>query len=83
MHSVLFVKTGCDIYAVVMTSQKLKHYFLAHPIKVVTNRPLRTVLHSKDATSRISQWAVELGQYEVNFVPKKAIKAQALVDFIA
>ena len=71
------------LYVIVMTSRKLKHYFLAHPIKVVTDRPLRAVLYSKDAIGRISQWAVELGQYQVEFVPRKAIKAQALADFIA
>lgn len=68
--------------AVVMMSRKLKHYFLAHPIKVVTDRPLRTALHSKDAIGRIARWSVELGEYQVDFVPRKAIKAQALVDFI-
>ena len=66
-----------------MTSCKLKHYFVAHPIKVVTDRPLRVVLYSKDAIGRISQWAVELDKYHVEFVPRKAIKAQALTDFIA
>jgi hypothetical protein len=29
------------------------------------------------------QWAVEIGQYDVESVPRRAIKSQALTDFIA
>jgi hypothetical protein len=41
------------------------------------------VLQSKEATRRITQWAVEIDQYEVEFVPRQVIKSQALTDFIA
>jgi hypothetical protein len=61
----------------------VKHYFLAHTVWVVSNRPLARVLQSKEAMGRIAQWAVEIGQYDVKFVPRLAIKSQALVDFIA
>ena len=33
-------------YAVVMASQKLRHYFEAHKILVLTDQPLRNVLRS-------------------------------------
>jgi hypothetical protein len=66
-----------------MTTRKVKHYFLAHTVWVVSNRPLAQVLQSKEAMGRIAQWAVEIGQYDVKFVPRLAIKSQALVDFIA
>jgi hypothetical protein len=32
---------------------------------------------------RISKWAVELGALIIDFKPRKAIKSQALVDFMA
>jgi hypothetical protein len=40
------------------------------------------VLQSKEAIWRITQWAMEIGQYDVEFIPQWAIKSQALVDFI-
>src|SRR5438105_4367149 len=71
------------LYAVLITSQKLVHYFQAHPIMVVTSFPIGEILHNRDATVRIAKWAVELGSFELAFQPRTAIKSQALVDFFA
>jgi hypothetical protein len=32
---------------------------------------------------QIAQWVVEIGQCDVEFIPRRAIKSQALIDFIA
>src|SRR6266498_2030081 len=71
------------LYAVLITSRKLVHYFQAHPIMVVTSFPIGEILHNHDTTGRIAKWAVELGSFELNFQPRTAIKSQALIDFIA
>jgi ribonuclease HI len=65
-----------------MSSRKLKHYFLSHKIKVVSSYPLGTIIHNRDAVGRIAKWSVELGQYDIEFVPRTAIKSQALADFV-
>ena len=65
-----------------MSSRKLKYYFLSHKIKVVSSYPLGTIIHNWDYVGRITQWSVELGQYDIEFVPRTAIKSQALADFV-
>ena len=71
------------LYAVLITSRKLVHYFQAHPILVVTSFPIGDILHNRDATGRIAKWAVELRSFELSFQPQMAIKSQALINFIA
>jgi hypothetical protein len=38
------------LYAVLMMTKKLKYYFLAHTVRVVSDRLLARVLQSKEAT---------------------------------
>jgi hypothetical protein len=71
------------LYAVFITSQNLRHYFQKYSISVFTNYPLGDILCNQDATRRISKWAVELGTLNNDFKPRKSIKSQALIDFMA
>ena len=71
------------LYGILITFRKLRHYFNEYKISVITDFPLADILHNRDATGRISKWAVELGALEINFKPRIAIKSQALVDFFA
>ena len=68
------------MYGILITSRKFQHYFDEYKISVITDFPLGDILHNRDATRRISKWAVELGALEINFKPKTAIKSQALVS---
>jgi hypothetical protein len=71
------------LYAVLITSRKLRHYFQEYSISVGTDYPLGDILRNQDATGRISKWEVELGALNINFKPQTTIKSQALVDFMA
>jgi ribonuclease HI len=71
------------LYAILITSRKLRHYFQENAISVVTDYPLGDILRNQDATGRISKCAVELGALNIDFKPQTAIKSQALVDFMA
>ena len=48
------------LYGILITSRKLRHYFDEYKISVITDFPLGDILHNRDATGRISKWAVEL-----------------------
>jgi ribonuclease HI len=71
------------LYTVLITSQKLRHYFQESLITIVTDYLPGDILRDQDATGRISKWAVELGALNIDFNPRTAIKLQALVDFMA
>jgi hypothetical protein len=71
------------VYAVLITSRKLQHYFHEYSFSIITDYPLGDILQNQDATGRISKWTVELGALNINFKPRAAIKSQALVDFMA
>ena len=71
------------LYAIIMAAKKLQHYFTEHEVSVVTSFPLREVVRNRYTVGRISKWAIELMGYDIKFVPRTAIKSQALADFIA
>ena len=71
------------IYTVILARLKLQHYFLGHPITVVSSFPLGEIIQSREATGRIAKWSVQLMSETLTYTPRKAIKSQALVGFVA
>jgi hypothetical protein len=63
------------LYVVLIASRKLRHYFQAHKISVVTSYPLRAVLHNPNVTDNIAKWAAELAEFELDFIAHHAIKS--------
>jgi hypothetical protein len=55
------------LYAVLVASRKLRHYFQAHRVVVVTSFPLWAVLHNSNATGNIAKWASELAEFQLDF----------------
>ena len=53
--------------ALIVAARKLRPYFQAHPIVVVTSFPVKLVLHKPEVSGRLAKWAVELGEYDVIF----------------
>ena len=70
-------------FALITASRKLRHYFQAHVIVVMTNHALKKSMTKLEAAGRLIQWAIELSEFDVKYQPRNAIKAQALADFIA
>ncbi|KAK8957541.1 hypothetical protein KSP39_PZI001125 [Platanthera zijinensis] len=68
--------------ALVMSARRLRPYFQAHSIQVVTDQPLKNVLEKPEHSGRLAKWAIELSEFEISYVPRTAIKAQVLADFM-
>jgi hypothetical protein len=71
------------LYAILVASRKLRHYFQAHKIVVVTSYLLRAILHNSNAIGNIAKWAAELVGFQLDFQPRHAVKSQVLADFVA
>jgi len=71
------------VFALIVALQKFHPYFQANPILVITDQPIKKAMNKPEAVGRLVQWAIELSQFDVEYHPRIAIKAQALVDFIA
>ncbi|KAM2938462.1 hypothetical protein FF1_038249 [Malus domestica] len=69
--------------ALVMSARKLRPYFQAHSIIVLTNHPLRQILQNPDTSGRMIKWAIALGEFDISYQPKPAENGQAVADFIA
>ena len=70
------------LYAVLMVTQKLLHYFTDHEVMVVTSFPLGDIVRNHDVAGWISKWALELMGHNIRYIPHTAIKSQALMDFV-
>ena len=70
------------VFALIVASRKLRQYFQANPILVITDQSIKKSMKQPEAVGRMIQWAIELSQFDIEYHPRTTIKAQALVDFI-
>nr|XP_023901139.1 uncharacterized protein LOC112012992 [Quercus suber] len=54
-------------FALIVASRKLRQYFQANPILVMTDQPIKKSMSKPEATGRMVQWASELSQFDVEF----------------
>jgi hypothetical protein len=62
-----YLETHKLIYAIHVVSSKLRHYFQAHIVVVVSSFPLKAILHNSIATGNIAKWAAELAEFQLDF----------------
>ncbi|XP_062075631.1 uncharacterized protein LOC133779727 [Humulus lupulus] len=59
------------------------HYLPSHTVTLVSKaNPLRYILSKLVLSRQLAKWSMILSEFEINFVPQKAIKGQALADFL-
>jgi hypothetical protein len=56
------------LYAVLMASRKLLHYFQAFHIVVPSSQSPKDIMRNREATGRIGKWAAELNKFSIDYV---------------
>jgi hypothetical protein len=69
--------------ALLITYRKLSHYIKAHQIEVHTSSTLGDIFNNREATRKITRWAIKLSMYDIVYKSQMAIKAQALSNSMA
>ena len=62
-------------FALITATRKLRSYFEAHTILVQMNKSLRKMMNDSEAAGQLVLWAIELGEFDVQYRPRTAIKA--------
>nr|GFA61759.1 reverse transcriptase domain-containing protein [Tanacetum cinerariifolium] len=70
------------VLSLVFATKKLRRYFQAHPIAVITDQPIKQVMSRPDAAGRLQKWSIMLGEHNITYRPITSIKGQILVDFL-
>ncbi|KAL0446133.1 UNVERIFIED_CONTAM: hypothetical protein Slati_1741200 [Sesamum latifolium] len=69
--------------ALIFAIQKLKHYFQAYIVQLVSKaNPLKYVTSKTVLSNRLARWYLQLQQFKIVYVPQKAVKEQVLADFL-
>ena len=70
------------VLALRVVAKKLRPYFQARPIIVLTNLPLRRTIHKPYLSRRMARWAIELSEFGNQYKPRLAIKRHILTNFL-
>jgi ribonuclease HI len=71
------------LYAVILTWRKIATLLRVSSGDYGVILPLGEIIQCREASGRIAKWAVELMGETISFAPRKAMKSQALADFLA
>jgi hypothetical protein len=61
------------LYAVLMASRKLGHYFQAYHIIIPSSQPLKGIMRNREATGRIGKWTAEVNEFSTDYVHRFSI----------
>ncbi|GJY40689.1 reverse transcriptase domain-containing protein [Tanacetum coccineum] len=70
------------VLALLSASRRLKRYFQAYTIVVITDQPIKQLLSKSEINGRMLKWKFKLEGYDIQYIPRTSIKGQILADFI-
>ena len=79
-----YPKTEKVCLAIVYALQRLRHYFLTYEVHLMTkSHAIKVLLRQPILSSRISQWLLQLSQYDLKVRTPKVVKSQVITDLLA
>ncbi|GAA0160985.1 hypothetical protein LIER_17411 [Lithospermum erythrorhizon] len=63
------------VFSLIVAARKLKTYFEAYPVELITDQPLRKILENPSRSGRIVKWAIELSEFDLRYTARTSIKA--------
>ena len=70
--------------ALEFTVKKLRHYLLANILFLISRAdPIKYMMSLLELIGRLAKWALSMLLFDIRYIPQKAIKGQALADFLA
>ncbi|GKB71436.1 reverse transcriptase domain-containing protein [Tanacetum coccineum] len=70
------------VLSLVFAAKRLRRYFQAHLIAVITDQPIKQIMSRPDVAGRLQKWSVMLGEYNITYRPRTSVKGQILADFL-
>ncbi|GJU85415.1 reverse transcriptase domain-containing protein [Tanacetum coccineum] len=70
------------ILALIFTAKRLRRYFQAHPITVITDQPIKQIISHPNVAGRLQKWSIMLGEHNNTYRPRTSMKGQILADFL-
>ncbi|GKD44572.1 reverse transcriptase domain-containing protein, partial [Tanacetum coccineum] len=70
------------VLALVHASKRLRRYFQAHPIVVITDQPIKNILSNPEVAGRMQKWSIQLGEFGIHYRSRMSVKGQVLANFI-
>nr|GEU42857.1 reverse transcriptase domain-containing protein [Tanacetum cinerariifolium] len=71
------------VLSLVFAAKRLRRYFQAHHVAVITDQPIKQILSRPDVAGRLQKWSVMLEEHNITYRPRMSMKGHVLADFLA
>nr|GEV26735.1 reverse transcriptase domain-containing protein [Tanacetum cinerariifolium] len=69
------------VLSLVFATKRLRQYFQAHPITVITDQPIKQVMSRPDVAGRLQKWSIMLGEHNITYRPRTSVKEKSYQIF--
>lgn len=64
------------VLALIYVARRLRRYFQAHQIEVLTKCPIKQMLLKPETSGRLAKWAIELGEHDISYRSREVSKGK-------